>query len=104
MYKKYRKICKKYAYCVDLEIAIAVSNALPTNAQNRTFEALCGYTRALWNKADLGYTQLMADIVVDSYFHNYHIHNNLHLTIEDLENLNRLDEKLSLFYNKYYEH
>ena len=55
---------------VNVEIVVDVYYALGCNALNMPddeFNALCRFTQKVYNECDKGYTQLIADIVVDLY-------------------------------------
>ena len=52
---------------IDAEIAICVNAALSKNVSSNTFNLLCDFTYTVWSDVEKGYTQLIADIVVDLY-------------------------------------
>lgn len=73
---------------VDAEVAIAVNMAQPCQITDEEFDLLCKYVSSCLKDVVIGYTQLMADIVVDMYCdcdYGYRNDDDF-LTIEDLKN------------------
>ena len=52
---------------LDCDIVLSVKSALSKKITDEEFNLLCGFTYSVWNDVDKGYTQLIADIVVDLY-------------------------------------
>ncbi len=52
---------------IDVDIALSVDCALGHFTTNEEFNLLCNMVYHIWDTVDKGYTQLIADIVVDLY-------------------------------------
>ena len=52
---------------IDCEIAICVRAAVSSKISDEEFDLLCDFVYYVWDDAEKGYTQLIADIVVDLY-------------------------------------
>lgn len=52
---------------IDCEIAVCVRAAASSEISDEEFDLLCGFVYYVWNDVEKGYTQLIADIVVDLY-------------------------------------
>ena len=52
---------------IDAEIVSCVNASLSKPVNDEEFNLLCSFTKSVWDKAEKGYTQLIADIVVDLY-------------------------------------
>ena len=89
---------------IEADIVSCVSASLNRKVQNKTFERLCSFVKWVWNKVDKGYTQLIADIVVDCYQNcGYGYRDKLKLTLKDLDDYEKRDEVINLFYDRYWE-
>lgn len=104
--------CRKIIEENDLELSIPMEIALCVSASisgvegevpNEMFSAICGYVRAVWDKVERTYTQLIADIVVDCVYHCFDYYQCKHTTLNfyQLLNLDLLDEIISIYYDKY---
>ena len=75
-------------YLIDTDIVIAVYFAEPYPLTDEEFDLICKYVSSCMDDVNVGYTQLMADIVVDMYCdceYGYRTEDE-YLTIEDLQN------------------
>lgn len=52
---------------IDCEIVVCVRAAAPSEISDEEFDLLCDFVYYVWNDVEKGYTQLIADIVVDLY-------------------------------------
>lgn len=69
------------------------------------FVAICSYVYNMWTKADTGYVQLMADVVVNCIYHCFEdsFCSKITLTYEDLCSLNHYrDTVMDAYLEKYY--
>ena len=53
---------------LDCDIALSVKSALGKEITDEEFNLLCGFVYSVWDDVEKGYTQLIADIVVDLYY------------------------------------
>lgn len=107
---------------IDCDIALSVKCALGKKITDEEFNLLCNFVYCVWDDVDKGYTQLIADIVVDLYCdEDYGYRNELSTYYqgynEDRIELNRTLSKKQLkerdyrvrkmvediFYEKYYD-
>lgn len=91
---------------IDAEIAICVNAALSKKVSANTFNLLCGFVYYVWSDVEKGYTQLIADIVVDLYQNCYYGYRTSHnkLLRKDLKECDyrKRDMVAVIFYDKYY--
>lgn len=90
---------------IDADIVCCV-RAASFNLSDEEFTLVCAYTRTCWDEVDRSYTQLIADIVCDLYQDNLEYgyrseDRDLILTREDIENKEKIDMVLDLFYERY---
>lgn len=90
---------------IDTDIVVSVKSALyDDKISDELFNEICSYTRAVWDKVDKGYTQLVADIVCDCLQDcGYGYRSKLKLTKRDLQQFNKIDKVVDIFYDKYWE-
>lgn len=88
---------------IAVDIVSAVQCSLPQKVEDDLFVALCEYVRYIWDNVERAYTQLIADVVIDCYFHcyNYYCCDNINLTIDDLKNKNKTDAVIEAYCIKY---
>lgn len=89
---------------IDLDITTSVLACVGNDKRitDEIFDQLCSYTRTIWDKVDKGYTQLVADIVVDCFINNeYGYRQYCKLTKKDLKEHNKIDEIIDIFCNNY---
>lgn len=89
---------------IDLDISTSVLACVGNDKRitDEIFDLLCSYTRKVWGSVDKGYTQLVADIVVDCYIDNsYGYHTYCKLTKKDLKEHNKLDKIIDIFCSNY---
>lgn len=88
---------------IELDIASCVSCCVDNALDDETYRLICVYTRAIWDKADKSYTQLMADIVCDCALDcGYGYRSKIKLTKNDLVKHNKLDKIIDLFLDRYW--
>lgn len=95
------------------EIVICVNASLQDEVSDYEFNLLCSAVKKVWDKADMGYTQRIADIVVDlyqdcgygfrdeNYYETFHWTNPITkipraFTLNDLENFNAVHREMVL--------
>lgn len=107
---------------IEVDIVNCVDSSISKTVSEEEFEALCTFTKYIWDKAEKGYTQLIADIVVDLYQDCDYGYRNEEkeitkgydddkitfkqiLTLEDLKECDyrKREMVLDIFYNKYYD-
>lgn len=91
---------------ISLDIASCVCAATSDNEINDDeFVMLCNYVRNIWDDVEKAYTQLIADVVVDCFRHcfDYWQCRDINLSYDDLKHLNKIDDVINAYYNKYYE-
>lgn len=52
---------------IDIDVITCVKSSLSEEVTDEEFNDLCSFTKCIWNEVEKGYTQLIADIVVDLY-------------------------------------
>ena len=92
---------------INAEIAICVNAALSKKVSANTFNLLCGFTYHVWYDVERGYTQLIADIVVDLYqncYYGYRTPSNKLLRRDLIECDYRKRQIVEdIFYDRYFE-
>lgn len=90
---------------IDTEITLCVQasvNAVVDEFTDDEFDAICRFVRHVWDEVDIGYTQRIADIVIDLITDtDWGYRKDYILTMDDIENYNIKDIALvmELFYN-----
>lgn len=89
---------------IDVDIVSCVNASLYKRVSNKTYNKLCSFVKWVWDKVDKGYTQLIADIVVDCYQNcGYGYREKLKLNSKDLESYEKRDKVIDIFYDRYWE-
>lgn len=91
---------------VAAEIALCVSASVSgLKVDDKEFTAICSYVRAVWDKVEKTYTQLIADVVVDCVYHcfGYYQCNDITLTKDELDNRVLIDEVVQAYLDRYYD-